>query len=217
MASPWANPPRVYGILDTGYVQPDQWIDKCQALIDGGCDIIQLRAKGSTRDVRRALLESILPLFALTPTPLVLNDDWELAAEYDHVGVHVGQDDTPVSEVRRALGPDRVIGLSTHSPQQADDAIASAKLLTYFAVGPVFATQTKPDYTPVGLELVRYVASRLPPLPWFCIGGVNRGNANQVIDAGAEAIVAVSDLLLADDTAGAVRQMHTSFPMINRG
>ncbi|WP_309386558.1 thiamine phosphate synthase [Cerasicoccus frondis] len=211
MSDIWPTPPRVYGILDTGYVAPEDWISKCQALLDGGADIIQLRAKGSTLDQRRQLLESILPLFALSSTPLVLNDDWELACEYEGVGVHVGQDDTPVAEVRAALGPDRVLGLSTHSPEQADGAIALADQLTYFAVGPVFATQTKPDYTPVGLELVHYVASQRPPLPWFCIGGVKRGNARQVIEAGAEALVAVSDLLCAKDTATAVQELREQF------
>lgn len=211
MGSPWSTPPRVYGILDTGYVPSELWVDKCQALLDGGADIIQVRAKDVTRQERRAFLEAVLPLFALASTPLVLNDDWELAAEYDHVGVHVGQDDTPVPEVRAALGPDRVLGLSTHSPEQADGALALADQLTYFAVGPVFATPTKPDYIPVGLELVKYVASRQPTLPWFCIGGVNRRNAHEVIDAGAEALVAVSDLLLSTDTAAAVRELKAAF------
>lgn len=212
MGSPWPIAPRVYGILDTGYVPGELWIEKCQALLDGGADIIQLRVKGSDRSERRALLESILPLFALTSVPLVLNDDWELAAEYDHVGVHVGQDDTPVEEVRAALGQNRIIGLSTHSPQQADGAIALSNMLTYFAVGPVFATPTKPDYLPVGLELVKYVAGRRPPLPWFCIGGVNRCNAHEVVAAGAQALVAVSDILLAGDTAAAVRELRAAFP-----
>lgn len=211
MQSLWPTPPRVYGILDSGYVAPQDWVTKCQALLDGGADIIQLRAKGTTRPQRRQLLESILPLFALSPTPLVLNDDWELALEYDHIGVHVGQDDTPVAEVRSALGPDRVLGLSTHSPAQADAAMAIAEQLTYFAVGPVFATQTKPDYTPVGLELVSYVAGRKPSLPWFCIGGVSRTNAKQVIAAGAEALVAVSDLLCAENTATAVQELRATF------
>lgn len=211
MQSLWPTPPRVYGILDTGYVTPQDWVSKCQALLDGGADIVQLRAKGTTRAQRRELLESILPLFALSPTPLVLNDDWELALEYDQIGVHVGQDDTPVAEVRSALGLDRVLGLSTHSPAQADAAMAIAEQLTYFAVGPVFATQTKPDYTPVGLELVSYVAGRKPSLPWFCIGGVSRANAKRVITAGAEALVAVSDLLCAENTATAVQELRATF------
>lgn len=214
MAELWPTPPRVYGILDTGYVTPENWVAKCQALLDGGADIIQVRAKGTTRGERRRLLEAVLPLFALSATPLVLNDDWELAAEYNNVGVHVGQEDAPVAEVRAAIGPNRVLGLSTHSPAQADSAIALADQLTYFAVGPVFATPTKPTYTPVGLELVRYVANRQPLLPWFCIGGVKRANAQQVIAAGAQALVAVSGLLLADDTAAAVQTLRAAF---NRG
>ncbi|MEO0795535.1 MAG: thiamine phosphate synthase [Verrucomicrobiota bacterium] len=207
----WPEPPRVYGILDTGYVKRDQWQKKCQQLIDGGADIIQLRAKGTSRDERRILLEEILPLFQSTATPLVLNDDWQLAAEYPGVGVHVGQDDAPVSEVRNALGDERILGLSTHSPDQAAKAIAQAHRLNYFAVGPVFATPTKPTYVPVGLELVRHVAGLHPPLPWFCIGGIKRSNAQQVISDGAQALVAVSDLLLDSDTAQATRSLRAAF------
>ncbi|MGE9296706.1 MAG: thiamine phosphate synthase, partial [Puniceicoccales bacterium] len=149
MSFRWPQPPRVYGILDTGYAPRAQWVDKCKALLDGGADIVQLRAKGSDLDERRALLEQILPLFAGSPTPLVVNDDWQLALEYPGLGVHIGQDDDPVDTVRAALGPDRILGLSTHSPAQAQGAIAQAALLDYFAVGPVFATPTKPDYIPV--------------------------------------------------------------------
>lgn len=212
MSFQWPRPPRVYGILDTGYTTPENRLAKCRALIAGGADIIQLRAKDQSQSATREILRQLLPLFADVATPLVLNDDWQLALEFPQVGVHVGQDDDPVAVVRDALGPDRILGLSTHSPEQAAGAIAQAGLLDYFAVGPVFATPTKPDYTPVGLELVRHVAGLKPALPWFCIGGVKRDNASQVIEAGAQALVAVSDLLLADDTVSATRTLRTAFP-----
>ncbi len=198
---------RVYGILDTGYVPPERLKEKCRALLAGGAGIVQLRAKKESPAQRRDILSQIFPLFEDSSVPLILNDDLETALAFPRVGLHVGQDDLPVAQARAALGPERILGLSTHSPAQAQGAIAQADLLDYFAVGPVFATPTKPDYTPVGLELVKYVAGLNPPLPWFCIGGVKRENATEVIAAGAQGLVAVSDILLADDTAEAVRRL----------
>jgi len=207
----WPRPSRVYAILDTGYVRRSEWETKCRSLIEGGADIVQLRAKNVNRQERRLLLEAILPLFTESSCPLVINDDWELACEYPGVGVHIGQDDDSVETVRAAIGAERILGLSTHSLDQARAAIDRAGDLNYFAVGPVFATPTKPDYEPVGLELVRRVARLKPPLPWFCIGGVKRTNAPRVIAAGAPALVAVSDLLDTEDTCGAVRELGALF------
>lgn len=202
---------RFYAILDTAWVRRDQWPAKCRQLLDGGADLIQLRAKRETRGERLALLEEILPLFSGRATPLIVNDDIELCLRYPKLGLHVGQDDLPVGEARRRLGPDRILGLSTHSIAQAKEAIAlGPKILSYFAVGPIFATQTKPDYTPVGLELVREVAALKPALPFFCIGGITRRNVSRVRAAGAERVVIVSDVLSAEDSAHAVSDARTS-------
>ncbi len=206
------KPARFYGILDTGYVTLERAREKCAALLAGGADIVQLRAKRETPQERRRWLETILPLFQETTVPLVVNDDLELALAYPGLGLHVGQDDLPPRIARAKLGPDRVLGLSTHSPEQAAAALAHGPdVLTYFAVGPVFATQTKPTYTPVGLELVRHVSALNPSLPFFCIGGINRRNAAEVKAAGATRIVVVSDVLLAEDTAAAVRELRAQF------
>ena len=200
---------RFYGILDSGYVRPSAWMGKCQALLEGGADLIQLRAKKETARQREELLKTILPLFVQTGVPLIVNDDIELALKYPRLGLHVGQDDLPAEEARRQLGPGRILGLSTHSPEQARAALAlPPDTLSYFAVGPVFATPTKPDYQPVGLELVRAVSGWKPDLPFFCIGGVNRRTLPDVIEAGGRRAVVVSDVLRADDTAGAVREMR---------
>jgi len=195
-----------YGILDTGYVSRENWVNKCQALIEGGAGIIQLRAKGESHQERKVLLEEILPLFDGINIPLIINDDVELAAAYPQVGLHVGQDDLTPREARNRLGPDRIIGLSTHSLLQAQSAICQKDLINYFAVGPIFATGTKPDYTPVGIDLITQVRSLEPPLPFFCIGGINRDRLSRVRNAGARGVVAVSDVLEDTDTCAAVRQ-----------
>ncbi len=207
MARPSLAAARLYGILDTGYVDAstDAWERTCLALLAGGVDLLQLPAKRESHTARPALLARILPLVQPTGVPLFINDDLELALREPALGLHVGQDDLPVAEARAALGPDRLLGLSTHSPSQAAGALAQADLLDYFAVGPVFATATKPTYEPVGLELVSHVAGRRPALPWFCIGGLKTHNWPQVAAAGGVRAVVVSELLQAPDPAAQVQ------------
>ncbi|QYY36809.1 thiamine phosphate synthase [Ruficoccus sp. ZRK36] len=199
-----------YAILDTGYVPRDSLVDKCRALLAGGADIIQLRAKHENTSERIEILNTLVPLFADTEVPLVVNDDLEAALAFPGLGLHVGQDDLPPDEARERLGEGRVLGLSTHSPDQAAGAIDHAAVLDYFAVGPVFATPTKPDYTPVGLNLVSHVAGLDAPLPWFAIGGIKLHNVAQVLAAGARRVVAVSDVLCAEDSAAVIRDYKSA-------
>jgi len=195
---------KFYGILDQAYVDSEDWERKCHGLLIGGAGVVQMRAKDVTQTERRGLIERILPLFTDSTIPLIVNDDLELALEFPDLGLHLGQEDTPVTEARAALGSKRPLGLSTHSPAQVDAALEQAELLSYFAVGPIFATPTKPSYEPVGLDLVRYAAKCQPALPWYAIGGIKRSNFQSVCEAGAHGVVAVSDVLCAEDTSAAV-------------
>ena len=203
-----------YAILDTGYVPREKLVDKCRAILAGGADIVQLRAKHETTDERIEILNTLVPLFANTEVPLVVNDDLEAALAFPGLGLHVGQDDMPAPEAREKLGAGRVLGLSTHSPEQAAGALTVADALDYFAVGPVFATPTKPDYTPVGLELVRHVSGLGASLPWFAIGGIKRHNLTQVTAAGARRVVVVSDVLCVEDSAAVVREYRAALELV---
>lgn len=204
---------RFYAILDTGYVKPENWHKKCRELLAGGADVIQLRAKNEAPDRREELLREILPLFEESTVPLIVNDDIDLSLRFPRLGLHVGQDDMPAREARDRLGDDRILGLSTHSIEQAREAIAMGPdVLSYFAVGPIFGTPTKPDYTPVGLKLARQVVELNPPLPFFCIGGITRGNIADVVAAGARRVVVVSDVLRAKDSAIAISELIASLP-----
>ncbi len=202
---------RLYAILDTSYVPREKLVEKCRALLEGGADLLQLRAKKESTAERWSILEEIFPLFSGSNVPLILNDDVDLAAAAKVAsGLHVGQDDMPVPEARKRLGPHKLLGLSTHSSTQARQAMETSTLLDYFAVGPVFATPTKPAYSPVGLDLVRLVStwtSGRKHLPWFAIGGINRRTLPQVLAAGAERVVVVSDLLLDGDTRTATEEI----------
>ena len=121
----------------------------------------------------------------------VVNDRPDLAAACGADGVHVGQDDVPVAEARAAVGEDRIVGLSTHSPAQIDAAASAG--VDYIGVGPVHATPTKPGRPAVGVELVSYAAGHAQ-VPWFAIGGINPTNVDAVVDAGAERVVVVRAL-----------------------
>lgn len=200
-----------YAILDTGYVSEERCVEKFEELVNGGSRLLQVRAKKESQQQRRELLESVLKaresLSAEIQPAIIINDDIELCLEFDDVGLHIGQDDTPPEEARERIGPAKILGLSTHSSEQIDKALSYKDgLLSYFAVGPIFPTQTKPDYEAVGLELIHYAAAKKPSIPFYCIGGINRENVSQAITAGAKRVVTVSDVLLATDTTKAVSQ-----------
>jgi thiamine-phosphate pyrophosphorylase len=117
--------------------------------------------------------------------------------------VHLGQDDASPEEVRRLVGPEALIGLSTHSPEQVE----AAQDVDYVSVGPVFRTPTKPEYEPVGLDLVRYAADRVPT-PFFAIGGIDGANIDDVLEAGATRVAVVRAIRDADDPGDATRELR---------
>ena len=167
----------------------------------GGVDMVQLRDKDASDDAIlraaarfRALCEDHGALFWL-------NDRPDLAREAGAHGVHLGQDDTPVGEAREQLGPDVLIGLSTHSPEQFDAALGSEA--DQLSVGPVWETPTKAGRPAAGLDYVRYAAERGGDVPWFAIGGIDAGNVGQVVAAGARRVVVVRAIRDAADPEAA--------------
>lgn len=201
---------KLYAILDTGYTPRGMWSTTAGALLSGGVDILQIRAKDATAAEVETLAREVLPLCADAAVPLIINDHVRVAAELPGAGAHIGQDDMPAAEARALLGNDRILGLSTHSPAQIARAIENTEALDYFAVGPVFATPTKPTSEPVGLGLVAHAASLRPPLPFFCIGGIKQHNVAEILAAGGSRIVVVSGLLLAKDPAEAARALQSA-------
>jgi thiamine-phosphate pyrophosphorylase len=164
----------------------------------GGARLVQLRSRSPLRGAALALLERCRAAGAL----FIVNDDPLLVAEIDADGVHVGQDDVTVAAAREIVGPERLIGLSTHSAAQID----AAGGVDYIGVGPVWATPTKPTYEPVGLELVRYAAEHAR-VPFYAIGGIDPSNAAAVFAAGAHGISVVRAVGEADDPQLAARSL----------
>jgi len=177
------------------------------AAIDGGVDVLQLRCKELEALPYLRLAEMILPLARAAGIPFIINDRPDVALAVGADGVHLGQNDLPVEHARRIL-PDRIIGRSSHEPADAERAIAERA--SYFAVGPVWETPTKPGRKAAGLSYVRDVAARKPPMPWFAIGGITPENIEQVIAEGASRVAVVRAILDAGDPAGAAHRLSSA-------
>lgn len=187
---------KLYGIIDTGYVARENLLPMTSSLLKGGVDIIQLRAKKESAEQILEMALELAPLCREGGIPFIINDHPELVEIAGAAGAHVGQDDISVAEARRLAGPQALIGKSTHSLDQA--VAAAAEGPDYIGFGPLFATPTKPDYTPIGTKEIHEVHGLLS-LPIFCIGGIKLSNLPIVLAAGARRVVIVSDLLLAQD------------------
>jgi len=187
---------RLYGIIDTGYVPAEKLSPMTELLIQGGIDILQLRAKKQSRDEIRIMARKLAPICQHAGIAFILNDYPDLVAETGADGAHVGQDDMSVSEARRLAGKEAIIGKSTHSLEQARASVE--EIPDYIGFGPLFATATKPDYTPIGMEQIFHVRHSVP-YPVFCIGGITLTNLPKVIQSGADRVVIVSDLLTSAD------------------
>lgn len=203
--------PRLYAILDLGYVAVEDAVDKAIDLIAGGADLLQLRAKGVGRETIRKVALKLMPLCYEAEIPFILNDDPNLAAELDVDGVHIGQEDGSFEDARSIVGDDMLIGRSTHSLDQARAALEEG--FDYIGFGPLFPTPTKQGRPGIGLEdieqMEREVGSEIPA---FCIGGIKRDNLDQVLAAGARRVVIVSDLLTAEDTEAATAEVVARLP-----
>jgi thiamine-phosphate pyrophosphorylase len=189
---------RLYGILDLGYVEIRDSGKMAEAMIAGGVDLIQLRAKGHGSAEIAELAANLHRVAAERGVPLIINDHSEVARIVSAEGVHLGQDDVPIAEARKIAGANCMVGKSTHSVDQAIRAFYEGA--DYIGFGPIFATPTKPDYPPVGLHEIQKVHDAVR-IPIFCIGGIKLGNLSEVIEAGARRVVIVSGLLQAPDPA----------------
>ncbi len=202
---------RVYGIVDLGYVAPASLIRVTAEMIEGGIDVIQLRAKGHSTEEIKNWGAMLLPICREGGVPFFINDHAALAASLGADGVHVGQDDASMDEVREIVGPEMLVGRSTHSLAQATAAAADPRT-DCIGFGPLFATPTKPTYPPIGTTGIREVHRSFPDLPIFCIGGIKKENLAELVAAGAKRAVIVSGILQASDIAAYVRSARSLLP-----
>jgi thiamine-phosphate pyrophosphorylase len=194
---------RLYAILDLDHISDRQAPAILKKLIDGGIDVVQLRGKNRSVDELSALAGQLLDQTMAANIPFIVNDHAVVADRVEVQGVHVGQDDDSVAQIRRALSRPVIVGKSTHSLSQA--IAAEREGADYIGFGPLFATPTKPDYLPIGLNEIREVHRQIN-IPIFCIGGIKLDNLPRVIAAGAKRVVIVSGLLQTDDPEEYVRR-----------
>jgi thiamine-phosphate pyrophosphorylase len=200
----------LYPIVDVGVcrlraLDPLAVLD---AYLAGGARFIQLRDKTTRTGPLAALADQAVLRAHAAGASLVVNDRADVAKLTGADGVHVGQEDLPVSDVRLVVGEEAIVGLSTHDEAQVDRAIETSA--TYIAVGPIYGTSTKDTgYTARGLDLLRYAVARAGGRPLVAIGGITLDRAPEVLAAGAASVAIISDLLTADPT-GRVREFFTA-------
>lgn len=186
----------LYVITGEEYHPGRSLLSVMEEAILGGADIVQLRDKKSTK---REIFEKAKMLRELTrkyDVPFIVNDHIDIALAVDADGIHIGQDDLPLAEARKIVGSGKIIGVSTHRIEEAREAEKNGA--DYIGVGPVFPTKTKETAVPVTTEYVKQVANEIK-IPFVAIGGIKLDNVDEVLDAGATRICAVSEIVGAKD------------------
>lgn len=196
----------VYAITDSKSGKNKKFLEYCEDLLKGGAKIIQYREK--KRDLK-LLLEEAKALRELTlkyNATFIVNDYIDIALLSEADGIHIGQDDLPIKDVRKILGENKIIGISTHNPQEAQQAIIDGA--DYIGVGPIFYTETKEDVcAPVTLEYLDFVNKNIK-LPYVAIGGIKENNIDKVLAMGAKSICLVSELVGADNTLETTKRIN---------
>jgi len=195
-------PSGLYVICDADACARAGWTleDFASTCLDGGATLLQIRAKQESSSALLAQAEAIVRRAAGYGARIIVNDRADIARLAGAAGVHVGQDDLPPGAIRRIVGSDAVVGWSTHTPEQL--VASRAEPISYLAIGPVFQTSTKDTgYDSVGLDRVRAAAEEAHrrPIPLVAIGGITLDRAQAVIDAGADSVAVITDLLVTND------------------
>lgn len=205
MAIDWS----IYLVADAGYAQGRDLLALVEAAVRGGATVVQLRAKDLPARDFAALAQEVARRLASTGVPLLINDRVDIAIACGAAGVHLGQDDLPVPDARRVLGPGAVIGVSVNTPEEARRAAAEGA--DYVGAGPAFATSTKDTplavLGPEGIARIKSAAV----VPVLAIGGITAANAASLAAAGADGVAVVSAVLGSPDPEGAAADLARAF------
>lgn len=197
----------LYGIVDTGYVTEGKYAQVVRLLAQGGVKLIQFRAKGRTEEFVRRNCQELASLCREMGVIFIVNDYPHIAAECGAGGVHIGQEDGRLDDVRTIVGEEAIIGRSTHSCEQAVNAWKEGA--DYIGFGPLFSTATKPGRQPIGLDEITLAHQSLPQnFPIYCIGGVQPDRLDDIMRAGARRVVIVSWLLGQQDIPAAAAEIR---------
>ena len=197
----------IYGITAGEYSLGRTNVEVVAQMIDSGVKVIQYREKEKTARQKYVECLKIREMTREAGVTFIVNDHVDLALLVEADGVHLGQDDLPPEKVRELVGQKMLIGLSTHSPQQARAAVSSG--VDYIGVGPIFATKTKKDVCePVGLEYLDYVVKNIS-LPFVAIGGIKEYNIAEVRSRGAKCIALVTEIVGSGDIVAKVLALRS--------
>lgn len=194
---------RLYAITDLKSAD-SEIVAKIDQALAGGVDIVQLRSKVFSDRELFSLAVKIRKITAKRKKLFIINDRVDLMMLADADGVHLGQDDMPIHAARKIVGKEKIIGISTHSIDQAIGAQKSGA--DYIGFGPLFETPTKPNYVPVGLSAVREVVRKIT-IPFVCIGGINETNIDQILKAGATRAAVVRAIFADPNPKEAARKL----------
>jgi thiamine-phosphate pyrophosphorylase len=189
------------------------WLEAAEQAILGGADGLQLREKNMEGGELLRRATQLVQLCRAHNVPCIVNDRPDVAALCAADGVHVGQGDLPAREVRKLLGPDRILGVSTHDVEQARRALLDGA--DYVGIGPVFRSPTKPRGFVAGLEVAREVALAVPQIPTVAIAGIDAGNVDEVLRTGVRAVAVTSAVLSADDVRGAAAKLKSKLGVLS--
>ena len=198
---------RLYAVVDAGIARNAGLtpVELARAYLNGGARLIQLRAPDVDTATQLVWCQKVSALATRVGAQLIVNDRCDVAIASGAVGLHLGQDDLPAEAARRLLGPEAIIGVSTHTDGQV--AVALTKPVTYIATGPVYPTRTKKTgFSAIGLEGVRRTVSLAGGRPVVAIGGITLDTAREVIEVGAASVAVISDLLAGGDPERRVRR-----------
>lgn len=198
-------PEGIYGITGDNFAHGKSNLECVKAMIEGGIKIIQYRDK--TKSIKEKVKEAreIRELCKKNGVTFIVNDHVDIAILVDADGVHIGQDDMDPSDVRKLIGDNKIIGLSTHSEEQGMKAYLNPDV-DYIGIGPIFPTTTK-DTAPVGLGYLEYAVKNLH-LPFTAIGGIKEHNLHEIISRGAKNVCLVSDIVGADNITEKVKELQ---------
>lgn len=202
---------KLYAITDRALSKGRSQEEVIRSAILGGADVIQLRDNEASA---RAMYQEALTLRDLTRTmniPFIINNRVDVAMAVNADGVHIGQDDLPASAARRLLGPDKIIGFSTHSIEEARAALDEQ--IDYLGIGPIFPTETKKTHAPVGVSLISQVKV-FARVPIVAIGGIKEENISQVFRAGADIAAVISAVVSAEDVEASTRNLKAKIMSI---
>jgi thiamine-phosphate pyrophosphorylase len=202
-------PSRVYPIVDTLGDPRRSYVEIAQAMLAGGVRFLQLRVKGESTGSFVEIARAVKAAADGHRAQLIINDRADVAKLVDAAGVHLGQEDIPVAAARQVLGPDKIIGLSTHNLEQAEAAAREA-IADYIGFGPIYPTSSKERPDPVqGIEGLRQARARVA-LPIVAIGGITAATMGDVLAAGADAVAMIGEIVLSSDVTATVRKLLAS-------